>query len=75
MKASKMSSDTFLWNHLCASAGPKFIIQRLCHSPVQYVIIELADKLYNPVTVFFVLHESMSLTGAPPVWPARAQAR
>ena len=29
----------------------------------QYVAIELADKLYNSVTVFvFVLHESMSFT-------------
>ena len=31
--------------------------------PFTYVVIELADKLYNSVTVFvFVLHKSMSFT-------------
>ena len=42
--------------HSLALAGPNCIIWRLCHSPSydQYAVIELADKLYNSVTVCFL---------------------
>ena len=41
--------------HSWASAGPNCIIWRLCHSPMVSMLlhIELADKLYNSVTVRF----------------------
>ena len=37
-----------------ASAGPNCVIWRLCHSPMlSMIVIELADKLYNSVTVCY----------------------